>query len=370
MTELSKIRSDTIAYRDLFLRDIPMMDVRAPVEFAKGSFPNAVNLSLMNDDERADVGTTYKEEGQDAAIAKGHALVGGAVKAARVATWRAFAVANPEGYLFCFRGGLRSQISQAWMEEAEVPYPRVTGGYKALRRFLIDETDRLVETRNFIVIAGRTGVGKTLLVQDIQKAIDLEGLANHRGSSFGRRIGDQPTQINFENRLAISLMKAADGYEGPIFLEDESRRIGGLELPHALSACIDKGPAVMVEESLEERISEIHKDYVADLLLEYIEARGDGGFEAFEEFLLSALFRVRKRLGQERYLVIDQMMRVALQKQSSQSDDSLHRDWIGALLQQYYDPMYDYQLSKKERPVVFRGSRAEVLEWQRSYHPA
>ncbi|PCI62594.1 MAG: tRNA 2-selenouridine(34) synthase MnmH [Kordiimonadales bacterium] len=364
------MRADTMAYRDLFLRDVPLMDVRAPVEFAKGSFPSAVNLPLMNDDERAEVGTTYKEEGQGAAITKGHALVGGAVKAGRVAKWRAFAAANPEGYLFCFRGGLRSQISQGWMEEAEAPYPRVTGGYKALRRFLIDETDRLVETRDFIVIAGRTGVGKTLLVQDMAKAVDLEGLANHRGSSFGRRIGDQPTQINFENKLAISLMKAADGYDGPIFLEDESRRIGGLELPLALSACIDEGPAVMVEESLDERISEIHKDYVADLLPDYVTEHAEAGFEAFEEFLLSALYRVRKRLGQESYLVIDQMMRAALKKHSSQSDDSLHCEWIRALLQQYYDPMYDYQLSKKERPVVFRGTRAEVLEWQRSRHPA
>ena len=100
------MRDNTTDYRELFLNDIPMMDMRAPVEFTKGAFPNAVSLPLMTDIERQKVGTCYKQKGQQAAIELGHQLVSGKVKAARVEAWAAFARANSNGYLYCFRGGL------------------------------------------------------------------------------------------------------------------------------------------------------------------------------------------------------------------------------------------------------------------------
>src|SRR3990167_5983737 len=97
------MRDNTADYRDIFLNDLPMMDARAPVEFSKGAFPGVLNLPLMDDSERQRVGTCYKQHGQDAAIALGHQLVSGQVKAERVAAWAAFAKANPHGYLYCFR---------------------------------------------------------------------------------------------------------------------------------------------------------------------------------------------------------------------------------------------------------------------------
>lgn len=97
-------RPDTDDYLSLFLNDTPLLDVRAPVEFEKGSFPNAVNAPLMNDEERHRVGICYKEQGQQAAIELGHQLVSGPVKAARIETWQRFAQRHPDGYLFCFRG--------------------------------------------------------------------------------------------------------------------------------------------------------------------------------------------------------------------------------------------------------------------------
>lgn len=126
---------DITDYRDIFLNDRPMMDTRAPVEFVKGAFPGVVNLPLMTDDERQRVGTCYKQQGQQAAIVLGHELVSGAIKAERVEQWAQFARANPDGYLYCFRGGLRSQIVQQWLHEAGLDYPRVGGGYKAMRTF-------------------------------------------------------------------------------------------------------------------------------------------------------------------------------------------------------------------------------------------
>ena len=103
-------------FRHIFLNDVSMMDVRAPIEFAQGAFPGVVNLPLMNDEERQKVGTCYKQRGQEAAIALGHSLVSGETKNGRIAAWAAFAKAHPHGVLYCFRGGLRSQITQQWLQ--------------------------------------------------------------------------------------------------------------------------------------------------------------------------------------------------------------------------------------------------------------
>lgn len=107
------MRPDCTELHRLFVDDVPLMDMRAPVEFAKGAFPGVVNLPLMTDDERHKVGTCFKQQGQAAAIALGHQLVNGAVKQQRLEAWAAFAKAHPDGYLYCFRGGLRSQIVKA-----------------------------------------------------------------------------------------------------------------------------------------------------------------------------------------------------------------------------------------------------------------
>jgi len=361
-------RPDTDDYKQIFLSDAPLIDVRAPVEFAKGAFPTAVNLPLMNDDERQSVGISYKQEGQDAAIKNGHALVQGEVKASRVAAWADFAANNPQGYLYCMRGGLRSQISRQWMKEANADYPLIKGGYKALRRYLIETTEQLVEAGDFTVVAGRTGVGKTVLLQGIKKALDLEALANHRGSSFGRRLGDQPSQINFENLLAVQLLKISNWHSGPVFIEDESRRIGCLEVPQILVEKMASSPAVMIEEPMDSRIDAIKQDYVTDMLISYQSAYGETAFAEFSDFLLGALHRVRKRLGGDRYSLIDAQMRAALEAQEKTGSDDLHREWIAALLTGYYDPMYDYQLANHSREIIFSGSRAEVLAWQHDQH--
>src|SRR5690554_130639 len=121
------------------------MDTRAPIEFIQGSFPTASNLPLMNDEERAAVGTCYKKKGQAAAIKLGHQLVSGETKQARLEAWLSYIKANPKGYLYCFRGGMRSQLVQEWLHQAGVDYPRIKGGYKALRQFLIQNTEQSLQ---------------------------------------------------------------------------------------------------------------------------------------------------------------------------------------------------------------------------------
>ena len=172
------MRPDCTDFRQLFLDDVPMMDMRAPVEFAKGAFPGVVNLPLMNDQERQKVGTCYKQQGQAAAIALGHQLVSGTTKQARLEAWAAFAKAHPDGYLYCFRGGLRSQIVQGWLrDEAGIQYPRVKGGYKAMRTFLLETTQQAVEECDFVLVGGLTGTGKTDVLHQLDNVLDLEGLS-------------------------------------------------------------------------------------------------------------------------------------------------------------------------------------------------
>lgn len=360
-----KNRNDTDDFLHLFLNDVPLLDVRAPVEFSRGSFPAAVNHPLLNDDERQAVGTTYKEEGQEAAINLGHQLVSGDVKARRLRQWQDFARQNPAGYLFCFRGGMRSHIVQEWLKDAKIHYPLVKGGYKALRRFLIDAFDDIVLRRNFVIISGRTGTGKTTLLHQLSHAVDLEGLACHRGSSFGRRITPQPGQIDFENALAVRLLKLAHSTEKPLFIEDESRLVGHRALPLNLLAKMKVWPTVVLEDSLENRISAVLKDYVTDMLAEHQAAYGDQGFAKFSDFLRESLYRIRKGLGPERHQDILAVMENALGVQQARGDESLHRQWISDLLTHYYDPMYDHQLSLKQNRIAFKGNRAEVLAWCR-----
>jgi tRNA 2-selenouridine synthase len=350
-------------FRGIFLNNIPLLDTRSPGEFAKGSFPTALNLPLMLDDERAKVGTCYKHQGQEAAIALGHKLVSGATKQQRVDSWREFTQTHPQGYLFCWRGGLRSQIVQSWLQEAGVEYPRIPGGYKALRRFLMDQTENIVSNRPLVLLAGRTGSGKTQLLNTLANSIDLEGLANHRGSSFGQRPDGQPGQILFENKLAIELMKKVIDSPAALVLEDESGFIGSCSLPLNLFQRMKLSPRVLVDVPLEDRIETILQDYIVDLYSEYINILGEQGRLRFADTLRSGLQRLSKRLGNEACHNISIMLEQALKAQFEQAEVDAHRLWIRELLVNYYDPSYDYQLSRHQQSVLFKGDKEEVRQW-------
>lgn len=357
-------RPNTTDYLALFLNDTPLMDVRAPVEFARGSFPHTINAPLMDDDERHRVGIRYKEKGQQSAIELGHQLVAGDIKAERIAAWKRFAIQHPDGYLFCFRGGLRSQLTQRWLREAGIDYPLVVGGYKALRRFLIDQFEALTEQAEVRILSGRTGTGKTRVLARLPNPVDLEGLANHRGSSFGRHVTPQPSQINFENAVAIALLKAQHRHGGAIYLEDEGRLIGRCALPEHLRARMASAELMILERPIEERIAIIREDYVEHMLAEYRQRDGEeAGWCNFSDYLLSALDRIRKRLGGERHRQLRSAMEAALAQQSAGGGLGGHDQWIRTLLEDYYDPMYDYQLTQKQGRVVVRGSAAELIDW-------
>lgn len=351
-------------FLSLFLNDVPMIDLRAPVEFDQGSFAHTESLPLMSDDERAAVGTCYKEEGQEAAIVLGHQLVSGDIKQARLDAWKVFVEDNPQGALFCFRGGLRSKTTQQWIETySGVDYPRVEGGYKALRRFLLESTERLVESMNFVVLSGRSGTGKTRIIKQIPHSLDLEGLANHRGSAFGNTTTPQPTQINFENNLAVVLLKAEAAGFSTIVVEDESRNVGSLHVPFQLHGKMSESDMVNLNVSDEDRIDITVQEYAKDIHLDYVQQFDEvQGLQKLEEHLLDSLSKLRKRLGGERYQRMQQTMQDAIKLLDDENDYSGFASVFGELLLDYYDPMYDYQMSSKLERIVYNGSREEVLE--------
>ncbi len=352
-------------FTTLILNDTPLIDVRAPVEFADGTVSSATNLPLINDSERHEIGLRYKNLGQDAAIDLGHELVQGETKQERVTAWEQFAQQHPEGVLFCWRGGMRSKISQQWLyEQSGIVYPRIEGGFKALRRFLIDETTAISHSQQLLMLGGRTGSGKTRFLETVQGQVDLEGLANHRGSAFGPRATPQPNQVDFENQLAIELIKHQHAGFSHLILEDEGRNVGARMVPEPLFEQMRAAPLILLNVPDEERISVTFQEYIDDALAEFRSLYGeDEGFEMWQQYLLTSLDKIRKRLGGQRHQQLKVVMETALQKHRDHADTQQHNEWIEALLLEYYDPMYDYQIEKKRHKVVFEGDRNAVKNY-------
>ncbi len=351
-------------FHSIAVESRPLIDTRAPVEFAKGSFPGAVNLPLMNDAEREEVGTVYKQQGSAAAVALGHRLVSGQVKEARVRAWVDFLKAHPDAYLFCWRGGQRSQIVQEWLHEAGFTVPRLRGGYKAFRNSLIDASLQLARSKETLILGGRTGSGKTLLLEKIKGAIDLEGLANHRGSSFGRFATPQPTQITFENALAYAQIRHdAAGFER-LVIEDESRNIGQCYIPHDVFDTFQQGKVILLDTPLEERIEITYDEYVLAAQTDYTHHHAAGATPyTWIEVMQHNFDRIRKRLGSENHHRLSSQLQSAWEHQQRTGDPGEHRIWIRELLERYYDPMYDYQIERKRDRIVFEGTAQAVTEY-------
>ena len=355
-------------FESLLRSDTPLIDTRSPREFAKGSLPTAVNLPLMSNEEREAVGRCYKEHGQGAATRLGHELVSGNLREERVRAWQSFATRHPEGALFCFRGGLRSEIAQRWLRHAGVEYPRIKGGYKAMRRWLIEASDNLISNGHLLLVGGPTGAAKTRLLNEgnagnpIPGSIDLEGLANHRGSAFGRRVTEQPTQIGFELAFGAQLIKHRWNGHQKLILEDEGRLIGRCALPPALQSARCDADWVQLDANIEARVQHSYENYILKNLEELLVQDAAGGFDHFASGLLESLERIQKRLGGQRFEALRSTMLEALASHERDTPEA-HKKWISQLLTDYYDPMYEYQMNKRNRPPVFRGNEGEVAEY-------
>ena len=379
-------REDSSNYLDILASDTPLLDVRAPIEYNKGSFPFSINHPLLNDKQRELIGTCYNQHGQEAAIALGYELLNQeeGLKERLVQSWIDHITKYPNGYLYCFRGGLRSHIVQQWIQEATgIHYPLIIGGYKALRTSLLDDLDVSLDTLPFVLISGRTCSGKTIALKHMKRYVDLEGLANHRGSSFGAIAQDeQPSQIDFENAVIIECLKhRKSSTTHPVFLEDEGNRIGKVTLPIAMhKPMANDFPLVILETPLEGRIDICIEEYVTKPYQSYLETCKDTtddtdkktkAHASIRNTSLDSVRRINKGLQKKWGGTVNQGfdMLGAFEKafdlfqSSDASDTSGFRQPVQLLLQDYYDPMYDYQMNKRKGEVLFRGSMDEIIQW-------
>lgn len=346
--------------KKLLLETPAWLDVRAPLEFENGHLPKAFNLGIMNNEERDLVGKKYKQQGSKAAVELGHELVAGEIKNERVKNWIYFLNENPGAILYCYRGGLRSKISQAWLAEKNIFVQRLEGGYKAARNFFIQSLNQFSLHQQFLLISGATGSAKTHFLKKVNNyfpSVDLEGLANHRGSAFGY-LGEQPSQSDFENTLShmvLHLEEYLKVSQLPLLLEDESRLIGSCVLPDGFFHQLRSSPVIWLEVPFDERVENIFKDYI---LNSAIATQNPEQIIKVYDRLDSALMKISRRLGGLKTSEIKKLLKFSRESALSNFVLDSNRQWISELLQSYYDPMYEHSLATRQPKVAYRGSFA------------
>jgi tRNA 2-selenouridine synthase len=297
---------------------LPLVDARSEGEFAQSHILGAINIPILNNAERIQVGTLYKQAGPEKATLKGFELVGPRFHLIQREALRNFP--NKKVMLYCWRGGMRSQILSWILTQVGFEVYRLAGGYKTYRTFTFNEVRKPYP---LLVLGGKTGAAKTVLLQKLkergEQVVDLEGLANHKGSSFGAiGLPGQPTVEQFENLLAEQLRKIQP--DRAIWVENESRRIGRIILPDPFFLQMTQSPRIEIEKTDTERIAHIARDYA--------------GLDQVE--LTDAVLRLQKRLGGDR---------------TNQAVEAIQANqpeiWIPILLQ-YYDKTYSYDLARHE----------------------
>ena len=236
-----------------------VVDVRAPIEFQKGHIADAINVPLFEDSERAEIGTLYKHQGKDTAVERGLEIVSPKM-VAFVNQVKALAK-DRKVFVYCFRGGMRSN-SFAWlMNTAGLDAVVLQGGHKAYRNYILNFFE---QPRKTVLLGGGTGSGKTEILKELAKStlqtIDLEGLAHHKGSAFGaiNELKQNPQQI-FESEI-FEKLRFSDPTEW-LVLEDESQTIGYNKIPHGLWLQMLKAPIIRLEIPFELRVQKLVQDY-------------------------------------------------------------------------------------------------------------
>jgi len=305
---------------------IPVVDVRSPKEFAQGHIPGACNIPLFSDEERAMIGITYTRSGNRNAIMKGLEIVGPKLKeyvqeANKIAP-------GGELLLHCWRGGMRSE-AMAWLFDFSGLKAHVLeGGYKSYRRFIHESFKSGPELK---VLGGMTGSGKTEILKYLydagEQVIDLEGLANHKGSAFGG-LGQesQPTSEQFENELANHWI--ALNPEKPVWIEDESLNIGKVILPDVLFKKMQEAVLVYVDVPFDIRVDRLMEEY--------------GHFKGEE--LIPIIHHISRRMGGD------------VAKRAIVCVQNGHIKQAISIVLEYYDKTYQYSLSRSEERNVLKVS--------------
>ncbi len=310
-------------FTDPTWRSHVLLDVRSPGEFAIGKLPTAQSLPLFSDEERAKVGTLYKQESPDAALLEGLDIAGGKMR--KLVELARELAPNNRVVVHCWRGGQRSG-SVAWLlERAGMEVVKLAGGYKAARHYI---RYYLAEDRHQLrVLSGPTGSGKTPVLLAMRQlganVIDLEGLANHKGSAFGA-IGElpQPSSEEFENQLFAAFRAIPEG--SAVWLEDESRLIGRVCLSDKFYNRLTAAPVVVLGQPLDWRVDRLVELY--------------GAYP--KEDLGQSFERIRKRLG-------GQHLKAALE--ALEANDYAAAARIALV---YYDKAYQHYGERRKATII------------------
>jgi tRNA 2-selenouridine synthase len=302
---------------------IPVVDVRSPSEFSRGHIPGAFNIPLLDDLERITIGTIFKKEGRIKAIQAALRLVGPSL---HLKMDQAIKISPDKRLLlYCWRGGMRSE-AMAWLFSlGEIETDIMKGGYKSYRNYILEE---ISSPRKMIVLGGMTGSGKTHILRYLQESgeqiIDLEQLANHKGSAFGA-LGQkpQPTSEHFAN-LLFDKLKRSDQNK-PVWIEDESRNIGTVFMPEEFYLEIQNNPAIILLMDIKTRIPRLLDEYSC----------------FSREELQQSVERISKRLGGDR---------------TKEAINAINRNDFSSAIEItliYYDKTYLYGLKRKMSTRVF-----------------
>lgn len=302
----------------------PVLDVRSPGEYRHAHIPGAHSFPLFDDNERKEVGTTYKQQSREQAIKIGLDFFGPKM---RPMVDQAEAIAEKSGshtlLVHCWRGGMRSGGVGWLLDLYGFNVHTLVGGYKSFRRWSLEQFEKEYPLQ---LIGGYTGSGKTDLLNALVKKgeaiLDLEGLAHHKGSAFGN-IGqpEQPTQEHFENKLALALLKAAGGQTARIWVEDESQRIGQVNIPGAFWEHMRQSSVCFLDIPFEKRLAYIVQGY--------------GSLDV--QRLCDATDRIRKKLGDKNATEAIAFL------QNGQITEAFD------ILLSYYDKMYKKSLFNREQ---------------------
>ena len=294
------------------------IDTRTPAEFEEDHLPEAVNIPLLSNEERAVVGTLYKQVSQEKAIEKGREFF-----AAKLPEFMASVkkYKNCPVVVYCWRGGMRSKTVASLLDSLGYNVFQLVGGYKEYRCYVRETLDAFTLKPRLVVLWGLTCSGKTALLQKFPNALDLEGLAQHRGSLYGS-IGLRPrSQKQFENLLLQRLNTLNP--KSYVFVEGESRKIGNIQIPLFLYTAMRNGVHVLVQRSMERRAEEAVKEY----------------FKSTEN--VQTIITITKSL-QKVISFKKKQQTVSLLEQGN------YVEAMKLLLEFYYDPLYAHTLTKMQ----------------------
>ncbi|WP_026476067.1 tRNA 2-selenouridine(34) synthase MnmH [Alkaliphilus transvaalensis] len=299
------------------------IDVRSPFEFMEGTIPGAINLPLLDNEERIEIGKIYKKDGQELAKIRGLEIVSPKLPQyyQRLLELNR---GNQEMIVFCARGGLRSATFVHFFKGMGLNILQLEGGFKAYRNYLLNYLEDLHRHHHFIVLHGFTGVGKTEILEKLKEkhvaVIDLEGLACNKGSVFGEIVQENPlTQKNFENCLLQTLLLTKEKY---IIVESEGQRLGQVIIPKQVHELMKKGRHILISTSIEVRVGRLVEDYVNNT-------------PNHKEILVRGIQLLKKRIGKEK---VDYY----LQKITEEDFSSVAKE----LILNYYDPLYKPSIQK------------------------